>query len=512
MGAAAQRFNGRGYAYVAQDCRGRFASEGVFYPWFHEADDGTDTLKWIEAQPWCNGRIGMVGGSYNGLVQWLAAARGTALLRCIVPRVCTSNFYDSPNYAGGAFQLALNMLWGFRMGGSSPPGAEAGEWNWQELFCTLPLYSADEATGQTLPYWRDWVRHPRYDAYWEQVNIEEHYARIRTPALIVGGWYDLYAKQTLTNFRGMREQGGTGVARRNTRAVIGPWGHAINVYTKTGDVDFGPDSLVDLEGMEAAFLDRWLCDARGVSAEDTPLRLFIMGANVWRGENEWPLARTRWTKLFLHSDGSANTRSGDGTLSTAVPGGEPCDVFPYDPGDPVPTRGGNTCCSPDIVPYGPFDQGDVEDRRDVLVFTSAPLTENLEVTGPIRVVLYASSSARDTDFTAKLVDVFPDGYAMNLCDGIIRGRYRRSFRRASFLKPGTVYEFNIDCWVTANVFLRGHRIRLDISSSNFPRFDRNPNTGHTFGVDAELRTARQRVFHTNQYPSHIVLPVIPPSG
>jgi len=511
----------RGYAFVAQDCRGRYDSDGEFYPWHQEADDGYDTLEWIGRQRWCNGRAGMIGGSYVGLVQWLAAIRGSRFLKCIVPRVCTSNFFDSPNYSGGAFQLALNMLWGLTMTGRSRAPVE--HLDWPTLFRTLPLIRADEAVGCRLKFWRDWVRHSRYDDYWAQVDVEDKYHLIQVPALIMGGWYDLYSKQTFVNFAGMRQRGGTRQAREGTRLIVGAWPHPLSASTKAGDVDFGLDSQAPLEEMELQYVDYWLRGRKGWKrdlpapsearqAGEAPMRIFIMGANRWRGEHEWPLARTQWTPFYLHSRGHANTLDGDGWLSPDPPGDEPADRFLYDPRDPVPTIGGNNCCRPDIVPYGPYDQRPAERRRDVLVFSTPPLDRDLEVTGPIIVKLFASSSAPDTDFTAKLVDVLPDGYAMNLCDGIIRARYRQSFTRAALLHPGVVYEFTIDCWVTGNLFKKGHRIRLDISSSNFPRFDRNPNTGHPLGLDALLRPARQTVFHNRRYASHVLLPVIPAGG
>ena len=496
-----------GYVLVAQDCRGRYDSDGEFYPWHNEAADGVDTIKWIAKQKWCDGNVGMVGGSYVGLVQWLAAVQGPRHLKCIVPRVITSNFYDSPNYAGGAFQLALNMTWGFSMVGRSRQAVEA--YDWPKLFRTLPLIDADELVGHKLKFWKDWVRHPSYGPYWEEVSIEERYEQITIPALIMGGWYDLYAKQAFTNFVGMRERAGTEEARRYSRLIVGPWPHGLAQSTMTGDVDFGPESIVDLERMEMQFLDHWLRGRKGPRKDTAPLRIFVMGANRWRSEHEWPLARTQWTPYYLRSQGHANGLDGDGLLSPEAPADERPDKFTYNPNKPVPTLGGNNCCRAEIVPQGAMDQRPAEQRADVLVYTTPPLTRDVEVTGPIVVKLYASSSALDTDFTAKLVDVSPDGYAMNLCDGIIRARYRDSFRRAKLLKPGQVYEFTVDCWVTSNRFKKGHRIRLDIASSNFPRFDRNPNTGHRFGMDAELRKAKQTIHHSAQHPSHVLLPVIP---
>ena len=253
------------------------------------------------------------------------------------------------------------------------------------------------------------------------------------------------------------------------------------------------------------WFDHWLKGIDTGIADEPPVKLFVMGENAWRDENEWPLARTRYTPYYFHSRGQANSAAGDGSLSAAAPGEEPPDRFVYDPDNPVPTRGGNTL----IIPVGVQDQREVESRQDVLVYTGEPLSEPLEVTGPVTVTLFAATSAPDTDFTAKLVDVRPDGYARNLADGIIRGRYRASRTRPTLLQPDTVSEFTIDLWATSHVFLPGHRIRVEISSSNFPRFDRNLNTGDDQATSSRFQTASQSVFHDPRYPSHIVLPVIP---
>jgi putative CocE/NonD family hydrolase len=267
--------------------------------------------------------------------------------------------------------------------------------------------------------------------------------------------------------------------------------------------------MVDLESMELRWFDHWLKGIDNGVTKEPPLRLFIMGINAWRDEHEWPLARTQWQKWHLHSGGRANSLLGDGTLSLDAPGDESPDTFTYDPNFPVPTLGGNNCCSPHIVPWGPYDQRSVEMRGDVLCYTSAPLAEDLEVTGPVKLVLYAATDAPDTDWTGKLADVRPDGYAMSLCDGIVRARYREGRTAPKPPQAGKVHEYEIDLWVTGNVFRKGHRIRAEVSSSNFPRFDRNLNTGREPGMEAEMRTAHQTVHHTRAYPSHLVLPVIP---
>ena len=496
---------GSGYVCVIQDCRGRWDSDGEYYP-FHEGEDGYDTQEWIGQQAWSNGKIGMAGGSYVGLVQWQSAPHRSQFLTCIAPRVICCDFYSGLVYPGGAFQLNVLVTWGMRTNGRTAQSIEYH--NWTEAFRAMPLIEMDQLAGRTLDFWKDWIQHPTDDDYWAVMNDEKRWNEIAAPAFNMGGWYDLYAQHTFINFNGLRQHGRTPEARQS-KLIVGPWPHSLSASTRTGDVDFGADSMVDLEALELRWFDYWLKGIDNGVVDEPPLRLFIMGVNQWRDEHEWPLARTTWQKWYLHSNGSANTILGDGALSTEPPQDESSDSFVYDPRYPVQTMGGNNCCSPHIVPWGPYDQRPVEMRGDVLCYTSAPMETDMEVTGPIKAILYAATDGLDTDWTAKLVDVSPAGYAMNLCDGIIRARYRENFAKPTLLEPNAVYEYEIDVGVTGNVFRKGHSIRLEISSSNFPRFDRNLNTGRAFGMDAEMRQAQQTVYHSREYPSHIILPVIP---
>lgn len=501
-----RRLANSGYVCVIQDCRGRWDSEGEFYPILPEGRDGYDTQEWIGQQPWSNGKIGMAGGSYLGLVQWQSAPYRSQSLTCLAPRVICNDFFSQATYPGGAYQLNVMITWGMRTNGHTAQSIDYH--NWTEAFHTLPLIEMDERAGRSLPFWKDWIQHPTYDDYWAAANIEEKWGEIAAPALNMGGWYDIWAHNTFTNFNGLRQHGRTPEARQS-KLIIGPWVHALSISPRTGDIDFGAHSMVDLELLELRWFDYWLKGIDNGIVDEPPLRLFIMGINEWRDEYEWPLARTDWQKWYLHSQGHANTLRGDGSLSTEPSSQESTDHFIYDPLYPVQTMGGNNCCSPEIVPWGPYDQRPVEMRSDVLCYTSEPLQRDLEVTGPIKMVLYAATDGPDTDWTAKLVDVSPTGYAKNLCDGIIRARYRESLTHPTLLESGKVYEYEIDLGATGNVFRQGHRLRLEISSSNFPRFDRNLNTGQPFGLGTELRSARQTVHHSREYPSHLVLPVIP---
>ncbi len=497
----------RGYAVVQQDVRGRYDSDGVFYPFSNEANDGFDSDEWVGRQPWSNGRIGTMGQSYYGLTQFLQALTGSKYLTAIIPNVTTLDTYDNWIYKGGAFQLGFALPWAVYIDGRV--NQELTAYRWPAAFQHLPISDADEAAGRRIPFYRDWVAHPTRDAYWDENSWEHAQDQIAVPSFSISGWYDIFLKGLLTDHVEITKRGRTEAARAGRRVMIGPWVHGVG-RNPVGEVNFGPEASVDLARVQLRWFDYWLKGARNGVAEEPPIKIFVMGENSWRYEREWPLARTRYTKYYLHSAGRANSLNGDGALSTELPTArEATDTFTYDPARPVPTLGGNNCCWTEIVPMGPFDQRAAERRDDVLVYTTPELPAPLEITGPITVTMYAATNAKDTDWTAKLVDVEPGGYARNLQDGIVRARYRASNRQASPIEPGKVYEYTIDLWATSNVFLPGHRIRVEISSSNFPRFDRNLNTGEDPGTGTAMVRAAQTVYHSARYPSHIVLPVIP---
>jgi putative CocE/NonD family hydrolase len=511
-------FARRGYAVAIQDVRGRYDSEGAWTPFAHEALDGYDAQEWCGTQPWSTGKVGTSGGSYVALTQWLPAPLRNPHLAAMAPRVGFSNLYHNWVYTGGAFQLGFNLRWGaVQMQGRvnqyqylwMPP-----ELHYSTLFWHLPLATGDQAAGRVCEFYREWLRHPAYDAYWAKLgNLEQAYDQIDVPAYGFGGWYDVFLQGTLNNFAGVRARGYSERGRRGQKVLIGPWIHdlgARGTCSKTGDVDFGPAALVDLRQEEVRWFDCWLKGQDDGILREPPVRVFVMGANRWRTADAWPIPGTRFVEHYFHSAGRAGSLYGDGRLDRRRPESEPPDTFVYDPHDPVPTLGGSTCCGEDItpVPMGPRDQRPAEWRPDVLCYTTPPLEAPVEVTGPIGVRLWAASTAPDTDFTAKLVDVFPSGFAMNVAQGILRARYRDSFEAPTPIEPGRVYRYEIDCWSASNRFEPGHRIRVEISSSNFPQFDRNPNTGHPIGVDAELRPATQTIYHDAAHPSHIVLPVV----
>ena len=518
-----------GFAVVIQDTRGRFTSEGEFYPFLNEIDDGHDTVEWCAAQPWSSGKIGMFGRSYVGATQWLAAVSRPPSLAAIVPGITASDYHEGWTYQGGALEWGFAVSWSLSQltlanlakisRDRSLPEDTQGKLvaaidGMDDALRFLPAKDFPHLKGGLAPFFYDWLSHPRLDEYWKRWRIEDHYSQMAIPALHVGGWHDIFLKGSLRNFQGMVEKGPTETVRGGQKLLVGPWHHTSPGPDVSGETYFGlmaADGAIDLQGLHLRWYDYWLKGIDNGIMDEPPVRIFVMGDNIWRYEQEWPLARTQYVDYYFHSGGRASTLNGDGSLSLDAPGAEPPDVFLYDPRSPVPTRGGGLCCSAAFLPGGAFDQRAVEARPDVLVYTSPALEEDLEVTGPITVTLHASSSALDTDFTAKLVDVCPCGSARSLIDGIIRARYRDSLSNATLIEPGKVYQYTIDLVATSNVFKAGHRVRVEISSSNFPRFDRNPNTGREPWEETELRPAVQTVLHSDRYPSHITLPVIPQS-
>ena len=482
----------RGYAFVMQDCRGTGLSEGEWEPFVHDRADGLDTHAWVLAQPWCDGSICTTGGSYLGWTQWSVAADTGPAHRAMFTTVPLTDWHRDAAYIGGAFGLGLMMAWGAMMArpsASQPDVADWETWNWADAYRHLPLSTWDTQTSDEIPYLREWVRRPTYDEYWAQGATAHRVPSIDVPAITVAGWYDVFANHAFRTVSGLRELG-----RSDHHLIVGPWAH--DTGAPAGERDFGPDGGFDaLDGIELAWFDHHV---RGEAPPELPpYRIFVMGRNEWRDEEAWPLPDTRFTPCYLREGGA---------LSVHAPGAEAPDHYVYDPDNPVPTRGG---CILFDTPAGALDQSDLAERPDVLVYTGDILRGELEVTGPVAVILYAASDALDTDWTAKLVDIHPDGRAHNLCDGVLRARHREEDAPPSLIEPGRVYRYTIDLWVTSNVFLPGHRVGVHISSSNFPRVDRSPNTGHEFGVDAELAVARQTVFHDADRPSHILLPITP---
>jgi uncharacterized protein len=504
----------RGYVVVAQDVRGRYASEGDWYPFKYESQDGYDTIEWAATLPYSNGKVGMFGGSYVGATQYLAAIAQPPHLAGICPNDTASNYHDGWTYQGGAFEQWFNESWTTGLAENTmnrrvDSGNEAFGWTQ-----TLPLWSypvLETPSGAGLaPYFTDWLAHPNYDDYWKQWSIEDHYAQIQVPVFSLGAWYDIFLGGTLRNYARLKNEAGTEASRRGQRLMIYVGGHAGGWSgEKVGAVDFGNKLPFDLGEATLRWYDSLLKGIGNGLDHEKPVRIFVMGKNDWREEDDWPLERAKATRYYLRSTKPANGLEGGGTLSTAAPAEEKPDQYAYDPNDAVPTIGGPLCCGPLPTGIGPEDQRPAEARGDVLVFSSPAFTQNTEVTGPISLDLYVSGSAVDTDFTGKLVDVWPNGFAQNLTEGILRLRYRNSQEKPELGNPGEVYHISVDLWATSNVFLPGHKLRLEVSSSNFPRFDRNLNTGGDQARGAHIVKATNVIYHDKSRPSALVLPIVP---
>ena len=485
-----------GFALLCQDVRGRFASEGDFYTFFCDVEGTYDTVEWAAAQPWCDGNVGMVGRSYAATVQWLGAAQRPPHLKAISPIVTGSDFFNGWIYEGGAFQFGFNVFWVWLM---SKPG-QIGKL--EEIYAHLPLRTLPIPGPGVGASVRDWLAHSTDDHYWRSLAINRRYELIETPAFVIGGWYDVFIRGTLDNYIGLRRVAGR--RRRDVPGCSGPGPTAAPMGLPDHSFDlFGGEDAVGRSGRAAALLRLSpRGDANGLD-DEPPVRIFVMGENSWRNEDDWPLARATDTSWYLHAGG---------VLSTAPPGEEPPDDFTFDPLDPAPTIGGPTSLPARMMKAnsGPLDQRRLQARADVLQYTSARFEQPLEVTGPLSLRLHASTSAPDTDFVAKLIDVAEDDTAVILAEGVLRTRFREGFDRELLVEAGRPYEFVIDLAATSNVFLPGHRVGLLVTSSSFPRFDRNPNTGHPLGIDTEddLRSARQTIFHDAGRPSRLVLPVV----
>lgn len=504
---AGYRMATAGYVAIIQDVRGRFTSEGEWYPFLHESQDGYDTVEWAASLPYSNGKVGMFGGSYVGATQMLTAIVHPPHLAGICPYVTASNYHENWTYQGGAFEQWFNESWTSGLARDTADrrieqgtNATHGVWKLPLTEYSLFNFPVGPLSMQELaPYFLDWLAHPDYDDYWKRWAIDEHYADITAPALTITAWYDIFQGGSLRNYAGLKAKGS-----RHLLVVIG--GHA-GGGRKIGDVDFGAAAAEFDETDTTIEWYNYLFKSARNRFAGKPVRIFVMGANQWRDEDDWPLKRARETKYFLHSSSGANSLRGDGALSTESPAKESVDHYVYDPANPAPTTGGPLCCDAAHLAPGPRDQRGVEAREDVLVYSTGALTHDMEVTGPVSVELYAKSSAVDTDFTAKLVDVWPNGFAQNLTEGIVRARYRDSREKAVLMNPGEVYKFNIDLWATSNVFRQGHKLRVEISSSNFPRFDRNLNTGQNAAASAICVSATNTILHDAEHPSALVLPI-----
>lgn len=521
-----------GYAVVLQDTRGRFMSEGKWdiIPCMNGEDqDGYDTIQWLIKQPYCSGKVGTFGGSYLAYTQWKVMDQNIPEYQAAVPTVGFATPRDGFWYRGGALELGMYTVWAVGFQGDALPKMGLSETELEEALgalafdienlparmSSLPLKDYAPFVDNRLPKSALEIIRAGYAdrEICRKQTISDNYNKMSVPVLCIGGWYDVFLNGTLNNFVGVREKADPEIAK-NAKLVIGPWGHwERNEWLADGYFGIqGSAYGVDLYGMHNRWFDHFLKGIDNGIEKQAPVKLFIMGKNVWRDEQEWPLARTIYTPFYLGSEGHANSRSGDGTLKKELQNGAAFDSYEYDPADPVETLGGANLISP-YYEAGPKDCGRLEDREDVLVYATEVLEEDVEVTGPVRAELWIASSAFDTDFVVRLLDVHPDGKSMILTDGITRARYRDYEKTGEvlLLTPDEPTLINIDLWATANCFQRGHRIRVEVTSSCFPRWDRNPNTGHDLTADKEkdFVIAKQKILHDTEHPSRIILPVIP---
>jgi len=495
-----------GYAVAIQDVRGRHDSAGSFYPFRDEGPDGYDSIEWLARQDWCTGKIGMMGGSYAGWVQWAAARERPPHLTTLVSAAAAGRWNEELPYRNGIVML---VMFGWLHSVAARVQQTGADVDWERVLRHLPLRTMDHALGRELPVWQDWLDHHTLDAYWQQMRLTaEDFAGIDVPVLHITGWYDGDQPGALFFYEGMRTHS---PAASKQFITIGPWNHG---GTRTprqtmGGVDFGPTAVEDLDDAHLRWFDYWLKGTRNGQATAKRARYFVTGTNEWHEAGRWPPPRTTPTRYFLHSDGHANSLSGDGVLSDAKPGEEPSDSYSYDPTDPVVVVT-DLNFYPDPGAQGvdtPLDRRWIERREDVLVYTSAPIDQPIEVVGKPRVELLAGSDCPDTDWFVHLSDVAPSGASIALADGILRARFRDSLERETFMAPGEVYRFAIELMLVGHTFKPGHRMRISITSSHFPIWSRNLNTGGPIAEETIPRIASNRVFHDRTHASHVVLPV-----
>ncbi len=497
MGVTAAWFARKGYACVVQDVRGKFSSEGEFEPLVNEIDDTYDAIDWLAKQEWSDGRVGMWGESYYGWTSYCGAVGGHPALRAIAPGDIALDRY-SHSYRGGAFAFNTVGNWAISMTEQGWVDASVVDpWH-------LPLIEIAESAGLDVPYLRELLEHPLRDEFWKYRSMREiALDKVRVPTLVWGGWYDVFSGPSVDEWQMINARN---LPARHTHLLMGPWDHygSGDSTDKVGIVYVGETALKRWDTYQA-FFDRYLMEIENGYGADGQIEIFTIGDNRWRTLHEWPPCYAIDTRLYLHSAGAAATRAGDGTLSAAVPGDEPADVYDYDPQDPVADTLAMNCWA---ICNDMGDRGEVEDRPDVLVYTTAVLEEALEITGRISATLNAASSAVDTDFVVSLCEVLADDRVNLIADGIVRARRRDIDAEPSLIEPGRIYTYAIDMFATSYVVPAGHRVRLEVTSSCFNRYDRNPNTGDDFAHARETVVARQKIHHSAERPSYVTLPII----
>ena len=518
----------RGYVYAVQDCRGRFSSPGTWVPFFNEPKDGYDAIEWLAVRPWANGKVGMIGASYLGWVQWWAAREHPPHLVTIIPNVSPPDPYFNIPYEYGAFFLLGSIWWADILETDATADvtgktmSRINERDYARLLDHLPVIDLDSIVlGKRNQYWRSWIEHPDNNDFWEPVNFLHHLEQTNIPVYNQSGWFDGDGIGSKLNYLAMKEDG-----HPYQKLVLGPWGHTAQA-TRTGphNTDFGPNAIIDLEKSYTRWLDRWLLGIENGIDNEPLVSLFVMGSNDWLYGDVYPLPQTKFTKLYLVSKGNANSSEGDGWASFEPPADTVAaiDTFTYDPGDPTPDP--RVYVEPEETPEKDTTQAEVLDsiiavrrayygkvdaeRSDILVYDTPPLEQAVTVAGPISAVLYAASDAKDTDWHMRLSTIDSNGVIFPLVHGVIRARFRDSFARPKLLEPGTVYEYHLDLWQTGITIPAGGVLRVEVASASFPMFSRNLNTGGHNETETEFVRARQTIYHDAEHPSHVLLPVIP---
>ncbi len=512
----------RGYIFALQDCRGRFGSPGIWEPFVNEPQDGYDTIEWLAKQPWSTGKVGMIGGSYVGWVQWWAARERPPHLVTIIPNVAPPDpFYNIP-YEYGVFFILGGIWWADILEQeatadiSGAAMSRIGEKKYMKLLTTLPVIDLDKKVlGKENPYWRKWIEHPTNDEYWERANFLEYLKKVRIPVFHQSGWFDGDGIGSKLNYAAMKSHG-----HPNQKLTLGPWGHTDRAARSMGDLDFGPQAIIDLQRDYLRWFDYWLKGIENKIAKEPLVSIFTMGSNQWLHDNVYPLSYTKFQKWYLQSNGKANTSKGDGILTPVLqPKDSPPDDYTYDPGDPTP--------SPDFYEETEEEEKKVksveekkkeaeahhekitQSRSDILVYQTKPLDKPMTFAGPVSAVLYASTSAKDTDWFMRLVWVTKNGKTYRLAEGKIRARFHKSMKKPTSLTPGKIYKYTLDLWQTGVTIPAGDSLRVEVASASFPLFSRNLNTGGHNEKETRYVKAEQKIYHSKKYPSHLLLPVIP---
>jgi len=512
--STAKYYTSRGYAVVVADSRGIYASEGTWTPYVNDGQDGYDIQQWIGQQTWSNGKIGMFGCSYPGFTQLLSAPYRSEYLKAILPECAQSDNFSAIWSTDGLYQIALAPAWGLSQEGVAT-NKERPRVNWGQLVWHLPLKTLPERVGISSDFVSDSIEHYSYSDFWKRMSIRELYHEMDVPAFHTVGWYDDLTAETIRNFVNMRKSSRSEHSRKWQKLLIGPWDHGVKPRRYYGDLDLGSEmERFNVQEMRDRWFDYHLKGEQNGLDKEAPIKIFVMGANKWRDEWDWPLERAMDTRFYFHSDGFANTLFGNGRLTLTPPSDQKPDQYRYDPNHPVMTYGGHGCCPYVQLAIGPFDQRATQLRNDVLVYTTETLTEDVEVTGQPEANLAVSSDVLDTDFFVTLSDVYPDGRSIVITEGSIRGRFRDSLTEPKKMTPGEIMNLKIPLWGTSNVFKKGHKIRVHITSSNFPRYARNLNSGKPPGEETvdDITIATQNIYHDEKNMSWITLPLVPVSN